>query len=123
MKTEIKRQRGVSFGGFIMVAFLLVFVAIFSMKLIPAYMENGKIQRSLEAIVKDPAMLNAPVAEIRDSFYKRASTMDNVTAVSSSDLVISKENNRLSLSAAYKVQIPVAGNVSLLIEFNPAAPK
>lgn len=123
MKAIIKQQRGVTFGGFIMVAFLLAFVAIFSMKLIPAYMENGKIQKALDAIVRDPAMQNAPVAEIRDSFYKRANTMDNVTTISSGDLEISKENGRLSLSANYKVILPLAGNVKLLIEFNPAAPK
>lgn len=123
MKTNIKQQRGVTFGGFIMVAFLLAFVAIFSMKLIPAYMENGKIQKSLDAIVRDPAMQNAPVAEIRDSFYKRANTMDSVTAINQSDLEISKENGRLTLSASYKVILPLAGNVKLLIEFNPTAPK
>lgn len=123
MKTNIKQQRGVTFGGFIMVAFLLAFVAIFSMKLIPAYMENGKIQKALDAIVRDPAMQNAPVAEIRDAFYKRANTMDSVTTISGSDLDISKENGRLSLSATYTVKLPLAGNVKLLIEFNPSAPK
>jgi len=123
MKTIIKQQHGVTFSGFIMVAFLLVFVAIFSMKLIPAYMENGKIQKALDAIVRDPAMQNAPVAEIRDSFFKRANTMDNVTTISHNDIEISKENGRLALSATYSVKIPLAGNVKLLIEFNPSAPK
>lgn len=118
-----KKQWGVTFGGFIMVACLLVFVAIFSMKLIPAYMENGKIQKALDAIARDPAMQNAPVAEIRDAFYKRANTMDDVTAVNQGDLEISKENGRLTLSASYKVILPLAGNVKLLIEFNPTAPK
>lgn len=118
-----KKQRGVTFGGFIMIACLLVFVAISSMKLIPAYMENGKIQKALDAIARDPAMQNAPVAEIRDAFYKRANTMDDVTAVNQGDLEISKENGRLTLSASYKVILPLAGNVKLLIEFNPTAPK
>ena len=123
MKTTIKQQRGVTFGGFIMVAFLLVFVAIFSMRLIPAYMENGKIQKALDAIVRDPAMQNAPVAEIRDSFFKRANTMYTVTTFSAAYLEVRKENGRLSLSASYKVELPLAGNVKLLIEFNPSAPK
>lgn len=122
MKTIFKQQ-GVTFGGFIMIAVLLVFVALFSMKLIPAYMENGKIQRSLEAIVKDPAMQSASIAEIKDSFYKRSNVMDNVTSINSGDLEISKEGNALSISAAYSVKIPFAGNVSLLIEFKPHAPK
>lgn len=119
----LAKQRGVTFGGFIMVLVLLGGLAIFSMKLIPAYMENGKIQKAFDAITHDPAMQTATVAEIRDSFYKRANTMDNVTTVSSNDIEINKEGGRLKLSASYSTKIPLAGNVSLLIEFNPSAPK
>jgi len=122
MKT-IAKQDGVTFGGFIMVLVLLVVAAIFAMKLIPAYMENGKIQHAFESIARDPAMQTATIAEIRDSFFKRASTMDNVTAVTANDLEISKENGRVTLSASYNVKIPLAGNVSFLISFNPSAPK
>lgn len=122
MKAIVK-QHGVTFTGFIMVAALLVSVAIFSMKLIPAYMENGKIQHAFDAMVGDPAMQTGTVREIRDSFYKRANTMDNVSSVQSEDIVIAKEDGRLSLSANYSAKIPLAGNVSLLVEFSPHAPK
>jgi len=122
MKTLMK-QRGITFGGFIMVLALLGGLAIFSMKLIPAYMENGKVQKAFDAITHDPAMQTATVAEIKDSFYKRAITMDSVTGVSTDDIVISREGGSLALSASYSKKIPLAGNVSLLIEFNPSAPK
>lgn len=122
MKTLIK-QSGVTFGGFIMVLALLGGLAIFGMKLVPAYMEDGKIQKAFDAITHDPAMQTATVAEIKDSFYKRAVTMDNVTMVSENDIVIGKDGGRLTLSASYSKKIPVAGNVSLLLEFNPSAPK
>lgn len=120
MKAIVK-QRGVTFTGFIMVAAVLVSVAIFSMKLIPAYMENGKIQKAFDAIVRDPALQAGTVFEIKEAFYKRANTMDNVTTVTSNDIVISKENGVLTLSASYSAKIPLAGNVSLLVEFNPTA--
>jgi hypothetical protein len=105
----LAKQRGVTFGGFIMVLALLGGLAIFSMKLIPAYMENGKIQKAFDAITHDPAMQTA--------------TMDNVTTVTSNDIEINKDGGRLKLSASYSTKIPLAGNVSLLIEFNPSAPK
>ena len=119
----IFKQQGVTFGGFIMVLALIGGLAIFSMKLIPAYMENGKIQKALDAIVQDPAMQSGSVAEIKDSFYKRANVMDSVTTLDSSDIVISKEGNSLKLSASYSKKIPLAGNVSLVIDFAPSAPK
>ena len=49
--------------------------------------------------------------------------MDSVTGVTTDDLVISKEGGALAMSASYSKKIPLVGNVSLLIEFNPSAPK
>lgn len=123
MKTILKQQRGVTFGGFIMVLALLGGLAIFAMKLIPAYMENGKIQKAFDAITHDPAMQAGTVNEIKDSFFKRANTMDSVTAVNSNDIEIDKSNGMLKLSVSYSKKIPLAGNVSLLVEFNPSSPK
>lgn len=123
MKTTFRQQCGVTFGGFIMILALLGGLAIFSMKLIPAYMENGKVQKAFDSIVRDPAMQAATIPEIKSSFDKRAITMDSVTGITTEDLVISKEGGALSLSASYTKKIPLVGNVSLLIEFNPSAPK
>ncbi len=122
MKAIVK-QHGFSFTGFIMVAAILVSVAILSMKLIPAYMENAKIQKAFDTIVRDPAMQTASIPEIKDAFYKRANVMDSVSTVTSGDIVISKEGGALSLSASYSAKIPLAGNVSLVVEFAPSAPK
>ena len=122
MKT-ISKQCGVTFGGFIMILALLGGLAIFSMKLIPAYMENGKVQKAFDAITKDPAMQTATVAEIKDSFYKRANTMDDVRTVTSNDIEINKADGMLKLSASYSAKVPLFANISLLIEFNPSAPK
>lgn len=119
MKAVLKQQRGITFSGLIMVLVLLVVAAIFGMKLIPAYMEDGKIQKAFDAIARDPSMQSATVAEIRDAFYKRANTMDDVKQVNAADIEISKENGKLVLSANYQVKVPMAGNVSLLIEFSP----
>jgi len=122
MKT-LAQQHGVTFGGFIMILALLGGLAIFSMKLIPAYMENAKIQKAFDTIVHDPEMQTATVADIKSSFIKRANVMDDVSVVNQGDIVISKEDGKLSLSASYTKKIPLVGNVSLLLEFNPSAPK
>jgi hypothetical protein len=121
MKAISKRQNGVTFGGFLMILVLVVVVAIFGLKLIPAYMEDGKIQHAFDSIARDPDMQNATVADIRDAYFKRAVTMDDVTKVSPADIEIGKENGHLSLSAKYSVKIPLAGNVSLIVEFSPSS--
>ena len=118
---SIAKQCGITFSGFLMVAFMIVFVFIFGMKLIPAYLENAKIQKSFEGIVHDPELQSGTPSAIRQSFSKRGNIMNAVTAVNPEDLKINAENGRLTVSAKYTVTIPLAGNVSLLIEFNPSA--
>ena len=120
---KIKQQRGVSLGGLVMILVVFVVAAILLMKLIPAYMENGKIQKAFDAITQDSSMQDASVGDIRDAYFKRANTMNDITRVMPGDVEIIKENGRLSLSATYNVKIPFAGNVSLLLEFHPASPK
>jgi hypothetical protein len=114
------QQRGMSFGGFIFGAFLLVICAIFGFRLIPAYIQDATINSTFTQISRDPNMQNATAHDILQSF-DRHSGVDDITAIKSSDIVISSDGGRPVLSASYSVKIPVAGNISLLLEFNPSS--
>ena len=116
------QQRGLSFGGFILGAFLLVFASIFAFKLIPAYIQNSKIEKMFVDIKHDPDMQKASPREIRISFEKRAS-VDDVTAIKAEEIEIASGEGTLALSANYSVKIPLIANISLLMEFNPSSDK
>jgi hypothetical protein len=119
MKTAMpSQQRGLSFGGFIFGAFLLVLFGITGLKLIPAYMQDAQIKNIFVTIAHDPDMQKATPHDIQASFDRRAS-IDNITAIRSSDIDISSDGGVPVLSASYSVKIPLAGNVSLYLEFNP----
>ncbi len=113
-------QRGLSFVGFIFSAILLVIVAIVGLKLVPAYVENAQISKIFSAIASDPEMQRASVSDIRTSFSKRAS-IDDVTVIKAEDIKIVNYGNRVVLSADYAVKLPLAGNVSLYLEFKPSS--
>lgn len=114
------QQRGMSFGGFIFGAFLLVLFGITGLKLIPAYMQDAQIKNIFTTIAHDPDMQKAAPHDIQVSFSKRAS-IDNITAIKPEDIDISSDGGMPVLSANYSVKIPLAGNVSLYIEFNPSS--
>lgn len=114
------QQRGITFGGFIMLAFLLVLVSIFGLKLIPAYIQNAQIKNVFNAIVHDPEMEKATLHDIRVSFDKRAD-IDDIKAIKSDEIDIAMDQGRLVLSASYPVKIRLVGNVSLYLEFNPTS--
>ena len=114
------QQRGMSFGGFIFGAFLLVICVIFGFRLIPAYIEDATINSTFREIAHDPSMQNATPQDIRASFDRR-SAVDDLTSIKASDIVISSDGGTPVLSASYSVKIPVVGNISVLLEFNPSS--
>ncbi|TAJ76525.1 MAG: DUF4845 domain-containing protein [Gallionellaceae bacterium] len=116
------KQRGIGFAGLILLIAVVILIAVLGMKLVPAYMHNGQIVHIFQAIASDPEMRNASVKDIRASFEKRA-LMDNISEIGAEDVQIDKEGGRLALSASYPVKIPVVGNISLLLEFNPSSAK
>ena len=120
MQATAHRQRGVSFFGFIMIAVGIVFAAILGMKLVPPYIHSAQIEHIFKSIASDPAMQGASISEIRQSYGKRAN-IDYITDITAEDIEIEKADGQLTLSASYSVRIPLGGNVTLLLEFNPSS--
>lgn len=113
-------QRGLSFSGFILGAFLLVLVSITGLKLVPAYIQDAEINKVFSEISNDPDMQKATVHDLRMAFSKRA-MIDNITAVKAEDIEIDNSAARPVLNASYAVKVPLVANVSLYLDFNPAS--
>ncbi len=110
-----QQQRGVALFNFLVGAMLLILLVIFGLKLIPAYMEDAKITNLFNAIKHDPDLSRASLGEIQASFARRSS-IDNVTAIKPEQIQMIDGG---ILTVSYSVKIPVGGNISLLLDFNP----
>ena len=115
-----KFQRGISLEGVAIAAFFLIIFSLLGMKLIPPYMENKNIQNVFTILANDPELQQSPINEINRAFNKRAS-IDNINAIRSNDIDISKEGGSLYISAEYEVRIPLFSNISFLLEFSPSS--
>jgi len=113
-------QHGLSFGGFLVGAFVFVLLSIVGLKLIPAYMEYGTIKNIFATIARDPDMQKASPHDIMKSFDLRTS-IDHVTSITADDIDISSDNGVPYLSASYAVKVPLISNISFYIEFNPSS--
>lgn len=108
-----KRQRGLSlvavifFGGIIVVLLLLGF------RLVPAVTEYIAIERAVQKIRNEATT----VAEIRAAFDRHA-VIDDIKSISSKDLDITKDNDRVVISYAYSYQLQLLDNVRLVIDFS-----
>ncbi len=113
MKTpSASRQRGLSLIGLIFVGLIVVALLALGFKLVPAVIEYIAIERAVQKIKNE----GSTVRDIQAAFEKHR-TIDDITSITSSDLDITKEGDRIVISYAYQKKIPILDNVSLVIDF------
>ena len=114
-----KKQQGVSLSGLMIWSFVLILVSIVGMKLIPAYLENATIKRTLLAVATE-SNIRTSNEEIRQSFNRKAS-IEDIKAINGRDIVIDKKSDKVVLSTSYSVKIPLFANILLYIDFTAAS--
>ena len=107
-------QRGVSLMALIAVLFILVIAGIFAMKVVPSFLEFRSAKTAINAIAKEKQ--GASVADIRKSFDARAQ-IDDITAIKSGDLEITKEGNEVIVGFGYRKEVKLFGPLSLVIDY------
>lgn len=115
---KLHRQRGLSLIGFIFLAAVVAFVMFTSFRCVPAWTEYFSLKKVLQATANEFSV-DAQAAAIRASFSRRASIDD--LPVKGTDIDIRKDNGRIALAVEYQRKVPVAGNMSLLFDFDAAA--
>jgi hypothetical protein len=110
-----KPQGGVTLMGLIMVLFVLIFAALFVMKLLPAYIEYGTAKKAIEAIARDRTGATTP-QEVRRLFDARAQ-IDNIDVLKGSDLEVSKDGAGMVIAFAYRKEVPLFANLGMYIDF------
>lgn len=113
----MQRQRGLSLSGLLIVSFLLVIGGIGAMKVVPAVIEYYTILKNVKAITAGGQLNGATVSDVRKAFDNRA-IVDNISAIGGADLDISKDGGDVVITFSYARKIPLAGPVSLYIDFS-----
>jgi Flp pilus assembly protein TadG len=108
----IYKQRGVSISGLIIGLIIFIVLALFSMKVIPSFMEYRAAKGAIEAIARQA---QSP-ADVRRAWDARA-TIDDITTIKASDLQVSREGSQVVIEFAYRKEVPLFGNVGLYIDY------
>ena len=106
------RQRGLSLIGLIFIGLIAVALLALGFRVVPAVVEYIAIERAVQKIKNE----GTTVREIQSAF-ERHRTIDDITSITSQDLDITKEGDRIVISYAYQKKIPILDNVSLVIDF------
>jgi hypothetical protein len=108
-----KRQRGLSIVGLIFVGGIVVVLLLIGARLVPAITEYIAVERAVQKIKNEANT----VPEIRSAFERHA-VIDDIKSITSRDLDITKDNDRIVISYAYSYQIQLLDNVRLVIDFS-----
>jgi hypothetical protein len=107
------RQRGITLFGLIFWAIFLGFFALVAMKVLPTISEYTTIKRVVNKIAHEGG---TSVTDVRNSFEKQKSVEYGIS-ISSKDLDISKENDKIVVKFAYEKEIEIMDPVFLLIKY------
>jgi hypothetical protein len=116
--TAMRRQHGLTMVGFLFVAVVVLVTALLAFRMIPAYIEWYTIQKALDgamAETNDPTLNN-----IRRAMDRKLSA-DYADAITAKDVEVTKTGNTITASVSWQKKLPVAGNVSILIDFDASA--
>jgi Domain of unknown function (DUF4845) len=111
----MRRQKGMSLTGLLLISFVLIVVALLGFKLFPAYTEYMTVKKALSDIVRNPDYRGS-AREIQAAFERRV-TIDNIQAVRSRDLEIAKQGDGHVVSASWSVKVPLIYNLSACMDF------
>jgi hypothetical protein len=117
MNLSSKRQQGLTLISLVFILGLIGFFVLLTLKIVPIYMDHGKVKSALEALKATPGLESKGEFEIRDSLSKRFS-INYVYDVKNDDITIVKHGNYVKVDIEYETVVKLVGNLSLLAEFH-----
>jgi Tfp pilus assembly major pilin PilA len=118
MLTTNSKQNGMTFWGLMMVAAVFAFFVLLFFKLFPSYMEHAKVKTALENVSRQPGTSEMEKAQIKAAFERRFDIEDVSNIDLNKNLFVEKKPGSMSIRIAYERRVPIAYNVSALIEFD-----
>jgi len=114
MRVESGRQRGITLLGLLLWAIIIGFVALLAMRVLPTMNEYFTIQKAVNKIASEGF---TTVPEIRIAFDKQKEIEYSIQSISSKDLDITKENDKVVIRFAYDKEVEIMSPVYLLIKY------
>jgi hypothetical protein len=117
MPISPKHQQGLTFISLVFILGLIAFFVLLGLKIGPIYLDHSKVASALAEIEKTAQIEDQSEAQIRNSLSKRFN-INYVSDVTQDDITITKHGNYLKVVIEYEVVRKIAGNLSVLVEFN-----
>jgi hypothetical protein len=116
----MKRQKGLTLTGMILVSIVVVLVLLTAFKIVPVYIEYFAIERQFKAMSMDPKLRGATRHQIGVAWAAR-SAVDDLRSVSPDMIEVTREGDNIVVSGEYSVKVPLFRNVAACFDFAPSS--
>jgi hypothetical protein len=113
-----KRQRGMTFIGWLLVLAIAGFFAAISLTLIPIYLEHYSIKHVLAQFENDRDLAKKSNGEIRTLMKRRLKINGVYDFDVNKNLIIKRNAGKATVQVKYEVREPFVGNVDVVVHFD-----
>ncbi|MFI3155891.1 MAG: DUF4845 domain-containing protein [Methylococcaceae bacterium] len=117
MNLSAQRQQGLTLISLVFVLGLIGFFVLLTLKIVPIYLDHGKVQSALAALKEMPDIQTLSEPEIRESLTKRFN-INYVYDVTKDEIKVIKHGDYLKVDIEYETVVKLVANLSILAEFH-----
>lgn len=114
---KVRKQKGLSLIGFILVLSLVIFTAYIGMRIIPIYLEYYSVVSAMDGVAKERGSADWTLFDTRVSVLNRLYVSQNAENVKETDITVVRRNG-VQLRIAYEVRKPLIGNLDVVATFD-----
>ena len=113
----MKRQKGMSLFGFLIVLAFVVFCAYLAMRIVPIYIEFYSVKQAMHGVAKEQGSANYSPYDIKQKMLNRLYVSYSDGNLGVQDMKVMR-NNGVWLRVDYEVRKPVIGNLDVVASFD-----
>ena len=118
MEMNIRKRKGLTLIGFLIVLVIVLFFAYAGMRVIPMYLEYQALISAMEKLKNDPAAKAMSPFRIKDSIQRSLWVSYASNNIKKEHIRISKKSNGVNVRVAYEVREDFLGNIDIVASFD-----
>jgi hypothetical protein len=114
---ELRKERGMTVIGWLIVLALIAFSALLALRLVPVYLGYYNVASILEGVAHERLSPGTARQEILKRIERRMEIND-VKDITPQDIIIKEERGVTTVTADYEVRVPILANIDAVISFH-----
>ena len=118
MEMNIRKHRGLTLLGFLIVLAVVLFFAYAGMRVIPMYLEYHALTTAMDKLKNDPASKSLPAHKIKQNIQNSLWASYASNNIKNEHIRISKKSDGVNVRVAYEVRADFLANIDLIGSFD-----